>query len=80
MRHIQGKKTILARCRLHHASSVTFEIALILLTQTSNISYNNVLKIILRMLKCNISFKKKCKFLDIFRMKILKLFQFGFQS
>ena len=49
MRHIlQGKKTILARCRLHHASSVTFEIDLILLMQTSNISYRIVLHITIR--------------------------------
>ena len=34
----------LARCRLGHASSVTFEVALILLMQTSNISYKIVMK------------------------------------
>ena len=38
----------LARCRLGHAPSVTFEVALILLMQKYNISYKIVMKNILR--------------------------------
>ena len=53
--------------------TVTFEIGLILLMQTTNVSYKIVMKSLLRILYCNVSLKK-CKFVDLYKMKIFDCF------